>query len=427
MKKKYLLIYFCCMFLGSLHAQDKFEQYFTDGCLRIDYSHSGDAENEQYAFERILKEPYWAGSHTKLIDTFEYGKYFFRVFDLKSDAEIYSRGFSSLFGEWQTTAEAKKMIKSFRESVVMPMPKADVRVAFYTRAFHTGEWEKKSEYIVNVDSYFIKENHHLDFPAFDVHISGKPSEKLDIVLIPEGYTHEEMGQFINDCKNFSEKLFTFAPYNDNEDRINIRGVWAPSEESGTDIPADKVYKNTIANSSFYTFDSERYLMIEDFQRLRDLAKNAPYDQIYVLVNTDKYGGGGIYNFYCTSINGNIKAPEVFIHEFGHGFAGLGDEYYTSSTSYEEFYDLKVEPWEPNITTLVSFDSKWKDLVESKTPIPTPATKKYKNKTGVFEGGGYLAKGIYRPAEDCLMKSFRGNVFCEACQRAIQQMIDFYAE
>ncbi|MFA8299160.1 MAG: M64 family metallopeptidase [Hyphomicrobiales bacterium] len=413
--------------LYSTNAFAQFDDYFHDKTLRIDYTHSGDSENEHYFIDKVLEEPYWAGSKTKLIDTFEYGKYFFKVYDKETGKEIYSRGYCTLFGEWQTTEEATKVPKSFKEAIVMPFPKKDVKVEFFTRSFKTGKWVSKLVYDIDVSSYFIQKNKKMNYPSFDVHVKGKSSEKLDIVLLPEGYTKAEMGKFIADCKVFAEKLFSFAPYDKNIDKINIRAILAPSEDSGIDIPAKGEFKNTLLDVTFYTFDSERYCMTDDFQKVRDLAKNAPYDQIYILANTTKYGGGGIYNYYSLSINGNIKAPEVFIHEFGHGFAGLGDEYYTSSTSYNDFYNLKVEPWEPNITTLVDFKSKWKHLVDKKTPIPTPDEKKYYNKTGAFEGGGYVAKKVYRPAHDCLMKSFQGHTFCAACQEAIQKMIDFYTE
>ncbi|MFA8449598.1 MAG: M64 family metallopeptidase [Bacteroidales bacterium] len=427
MKKRYLLAIAICLTTSLLQAQVNFSEYFYNKCLRIDYTHSGNNQEEAYSVEKYWEEPYWAGSKKNLIDTFEYGKYFFKVFDKASNTEIYSRGFCSLFGEWQTTAEAKKIRKAFNESIIMPYPKKDVYIIFYTRDFHSGKWIKKSEFDIDVNSYFIKPNTQDQYPAFDVHISGEPSKKLDIVIIPEGYTQEELGRFTEDCKNFSDKLFSFAPYDKHKQNINIRGVWAPSAESGSAIPKERIYKNTILQSNFYTFDSERYCMVEDFQKVRNIAKNAPYDQIYILVNTDKYGGGGIYNFYSLSINGNIKAPEVFIHEFGHGFAGLGDEYYSSSTSYNDFYDLSIEPWEPNLTTLIDFDSKWKHLLKKSTPIPTPAKKKYLNRLGVFEGGGYISKGMYRPAYDCLMKSFQGHTFCAACQEAIEKMIAFYSE
>jgi hypothetical protein len=198
----------------------------------------------------------------------------------------------------------------------------------------------------------------------------------------------------------------------------------PSEDAGADIPGAGIWKNTLVNSSFYTFDSERYLTTLDFWKVKDIAALAPYDQIYILVNTEKYGGGGIYNHYNLTSTGNQHSSTVFIHEFGHGFAGLGDEYYTSDVSYTDFYSPEIEPWEPNLTTLVNFSEKWENLLIPGTPVPTPESPEYINTTGVFEGGGYVAKGVYRPAVNCRMKSNNSEHFCQVCEKTIEQMILF---
>lgn len=265
------------------------------------------------------------------------------------------------------------------------------------------------------------------YPVYDVLISGHPATKVDIVILPEGYTSAEMDRFKADCDKFAAGLFTFEPYTQNRSKFNIRAVLAPSAESGTDIPGDKVWKNTIINSSFYTFDSERYLMTTDNKDVRNLASNAPYDQIYILANTTKYGGGAIYNYYNMSVNSNASSAKIFVHEFGHGFAGLADEYDDGSTSFNDMYPLNVEPWEPNITTLVKFDTKWENMLSANTPIPTPLKNALPLQLGVYEGAGYVAKGVYRPTPDCLMRTFKGDKFCPVCEKAIQRMIDFYTK
>ena len=361
-----------------------------------------------------------------MIDKFDYGKYKFIVKDEKSGEEIYTRTYSTLFSEWQTTDEAKKTTKSFSETVTLPFPKKSVVVEFYSRD-RKNLLHKKFEYKVDPKNYFIKKERVQQFDNFKVLYNGDPSIKVDIVIIPDGYTKDEMQKFKDDCNKFSEYLFNISPYKQNKDKFNIWAVESPSKESGTDIPADGVWKSTIANSSFYTFDSERYLMIVDNKNLRNLAANAPYDQIFVLVNSSKYGGGAIYNHYSVCSSDNKYSDYVFPHEFGHGFAGLADEYYTSDVAYQDFYPLDIEPLEPNITTLVDFDSKWKDMVDTDTPIPTPDEKIYSNKVGAFEGGGYVAKGVYRPKQDCSMKSISVDNFCPVCQRAIQWIIDFYTK
>jgi hypothetical protein len=410
----------------AITANAQFDTFFLDKTLRMDYYHSGNHETEIYSFDELIEEPYWGGSKVNMVDTFSYGKYMVKVFLEENDSLLYSRGYSSLFGEWQTTREAEETWRTLSEAVVFPFPKQKVRVELYSRNWD-GVFEKKFAYAIDPENYFIKKENRLAYPAFDVHISGDPHKKVDIVILPEGYAQDEMGLFIEDCQKFASDLFAFSPYDKNKDQFNIRGVLAPSRQSGVDIPADTIWRNTLMNSSYYTFDSERYLMTFDNKSVRDLAANAPYDQIYILVNSDKYGGGAIFNYYNVSVNSNVKSAQILSHELGHGFAGLADEYYDSSTSYEEFYNLAVEPWEPNITTLVDFNSKWKDMLHKKTQIPTPDIPENYNLLGVYEGGGYTAKGVYRPMHDCMMHTFKDTIYCPVCKRAIQQMIEFYTE
>ncbi len=409
----------------SLFSQIDFDEYFTDKTLRVDYFHTGDSLNDSYSIDGLKEEPYWGGSKTNLLDTFNYGRYEVKVFNQEDDKLIYSRTYSTLFDEWQTTDEAKLTTKTFSETVTMPFPKEKIRIEFYSRD-RENILHKKFENKVDPDNYFISHERHFEFPSFEVVNNGDPSVKLDIVLLPEGYTKDEMEDFKKDCQEFAGYLFAVSPYSENKDKFNIWGVEAPSPEEGTDIPADGVWKKTLMNTQFYTFDLERYLMTSDYKSVRDLAANAPYDQIYILVNSDKYGGGSIYNYYSVCVNKNKFSEYVFTHEFGHGLAFLADEYYTSDVAYNDFYPLNIEPLEPNITTLVNFDLKWKDMIDKDTPVPTPDNSKYKDKVGAFEGGGYVAKGVYRPREDCSMKTATVNNFCPVCKRAIQQIIDFYS-
>jgi hypothetical protein len=420
------LISLLLLFFTITYSQVSFDDYFEDKTLRLDYFHSGDKENDFYSFDEMIEEPFWGGSKVNLIDKFNYGRYKFEVQDSETGKIIYSRGYSTIFNEWQTTEEAKQTTRTFSETVTFPFPKIPVVVKFYA-SNRKNEWIKKFEYSVDPENYFIKPERISEFKKFEVLNSGDPSVKVDIVIIPEGYTNDEMNLFKEDCKRFSGYLFNSSPFKENKDKFNIWGVEAPSIESGTDIPKENIWKKTLINSTFYTFDLERYLMTYDNKTLRNIASNAPYDQIYILVNSDKYGGGAIYNHYSVCVNDNKYSEFVFVHEFGHGFASLADEYYTSDVAYEDFYPLDVEPTDPNLTTLVDFDSKWKDLVDDGTPIPTPDTDDYKNKVGAFEGGGYMEKGIYRPAHDCSMKSIKVDGFCPVCKRAIQEMIDFYSE
>lgn len=413
------------LFLSVFSLPAQFNEYFLlNKSLRIDFFHTGNHEYEYYSIDELKAEPYWAGSPDFLIDETGYGEYIIKVFDAGSNKLIYSRSFCSLFGEWEFTAEAKVTSRTFNETFVMPFPKRNVRLEFYSRN-DDGIREKKFEYIVDPGSYFISNEFKYNYPVKDILVSGETSRKVDIVIIPDGYSQKEMKRFEADCKTFSEGLFEYEPFKRNRDKFNIRAVMAPSAQSGVDIPGENIWKSTLLDCSYYTFDSERYMMTYNNKMVRNIAGNAPYDQIYILVNSDKYGGGAIYNYYSTSVNSNTMASQIFVHEFGHGFAGLADEYDDGSTSYNDLYPLHTEPWEPNITTLVNFESKWKDMLPESVKIPTPPLTFDATTLGVYEGAGYVAKGIYRPTPDCMMRSFTDKHFCPVCSRAIEKMIDLY--
>ncbi len=406
-------------------AQENFDKYFINRSMRIDYIHAGNNNGENIYLNDIKKQPFWDGSQINMVDTFNFGKFKIEVYDKATNTLIYSRGFNSLFEEWQTTNEAKSISKSFYEVAIIPFPKSPIRFEIHSRD-RSLNFSKIFEYNIDPSSYFITNENTLAFNNKKLVDNGDPKNKLDIVFIADGYTKEEMGEFNDDVKNFSDYLTSSKPFNKHKDEINIWLVESVSEESGTDIPGDSIYKNTVINSNFYTFDSERYLTTKDMKALHDAAANVPFDQICIIVNTPIYGGGGIFNYYSIFSNDHEASPLVFNHEFGHGFVGLADEYYTSEVSVEDYYDKKVEPWEPNITTLVDFDSKWKGLLHNKTPIPTPANKKHEDKVGVFEGAAYSAKGIYRPYKECTMKSLSYG-FCPVCSKSIEDMLLFYCE
>ena len=421
MKKTFLL----WLALLPCMAWAQFDQYFTESSLRVDYCLTGNSTVTSFSLKELIHEPYWSGSKTNLIDTLEFGNYIVKVFETGTDKLLFSKGYQNLYGEWQTTDEAKQVTKTFEESVIVPFPKVKIDIALFRKTWE-GELVEGMRLTVNPDDYFIRNYDNLNLPVYAAWIGNKDITKaVDIVILPEGYTQAEMGKFIKDCDFFVESLFGYAPYNRYRESFNVRGVMVPSEESGCTMPGDMIYKNTVMRFSFWTFDSERYCMSTDNRDIRDLAGQVPYDQIYILVNTEKYGGGGIYNFYCSSASSNNKSSDVIIHEFGHGFAGLADEYYYAGAS-EHMYNIALEPWEPNITSLVDFSNKWGDMIREGTPVPTPREPKYEQTIGVFEGGGYEPEGMYSPYMDCLMNTFKGHEFCPVCQRAIERMILYYS-
>ena len=422
-------IFFILLTTIILHTQSNaqfFNEYFTKGSLRVDYTHTANAKSEIFSLDSYIHEPFWGGSEINLIDTFNYGHYKFEVFDSISEVLIYSRGYSTLCGEWRYTDEARTYWRSFSESLLMPFPRNTILVKVYKRKKNQ-KWEEWSQIIINPNDYNIIPQQKLIIKSFKIHNSGKASQKLDIVLLAEGYTQQEMQKFMKDAERFKNSLLSWSPINKYKDRINVWAVPTISEESGTDIPGKGIYKNTHFDSHFYTFGTERYINTTNNIAIRDAAANAPYDQIYILVNSKKYGGAGIFNFYSICTTDHEQSEFVFNHEFGHAFAGLADEYYTSDVGVEDFYDLKAEPWEPNITTLVNFDKKWKSMINDNTPIPTPNTKEFENTVGVFEGGGYVEKKVFRPMHNCSMKSIISDEFCPVCSKAFIDMINYYSK
>jgi hypothetical protein len=411
---------------NTLFAQINFEDYFLPKTLRFDYTRAGNSDTSYVFFEQIKEEPFWGGSKVNLVDKFNFGDYRLMLYDSTGTKLIYSRGYSTLFREWTDTEEAKHTSRSYYESVVMPFPKHKAILRLQNRdkknVFHT-----VFEYEINPKSYFIVKDKYDKYPVEKLYGKQNPEKALDIVVLPEGYTEAELAKFRNDVKRFIGYFFKVKPFKQNKDKVNFWIVNAPSQESGTDIPGEGIWKNTILNTHFYTFDSERYLTTRDVNMIRNLAAYAPYDQIYILVNTSKYGGGGIYNYYNLCMADNEYAEQVFTHEFGHAFAALADEYQYGYANADELYDMSVEPWQVNITNLVDFESKWKNMVKKDTPIPTPDTEEFRNRVGAFEGAGYVHKRIYRPVYDCKMRSNQTDDFCPVCLITVSEMLDFYTK
>jgi len=405
----------------SVWGSPTFDNFFTGEVMRFDYLLSGNHGSAKVFPCQIKEEKRWSGSRNMLIDSMNLGTYRFRIFDQKSKALIFSKGFSPLFQEWQSTAEAKIIDKAFYQVIRFPFPLKSIQLKIEKRDYK-GYFTEIYSKDINPDNYFIIRENTPDISVEKIIYSGDPTHKIDIALLAEGYTMNEMDKFVLDAKRLTDSLFSVKPFSLMKEYFNIYAVKTPSMESGTDIPGEHIYRNTLYNSTFYTFDISRYLTTSDLKTIHDMAAVVPYDQIFVLVNSPRYGGGGFYNFVTVCTSDNKLSSKVFVHEFGHGFAGLADEYYTSEVAYENYYNLKLEPWEPNLSTLVNFKSKWKELIDRDTPVPTPRDEKYSSKLGAFEGGGYTSKGIYSPMQDCRMKSNETAEFCPVCQQAIRDVI-----
>ena len=490
MKKICLSVLSVLVFSLTLSAQlpEDFDWYFMDRTMRIDYFHIGDAKEEIVTIDQVYEQGIWAGSLNNLIDTFNNGRYYVKIHDLSSDKLIFSKGFDSYFGEYKTTDRAMKgMKRTYHETALIPYPKNKIRFVLEVRNRENKLLPLFSQVIDPSGVDICKEPLDKDVRVFEMIKNGHPHVKVDVALIAEGYTSEEEKKLQADFERFADILFSQEPYRTYKDMFNIYGVYKPSEQSGCDEPRRGVFKNTTLGASFNSLGSERYLLTEDNKALRDVAANAPYDALFIMVNHMRYGGGGIYNLFCTFTTDNQWHRYLFLHEFGHSFAGLGDEYYTSSVAYNEFYPRGVEPTEANITALlVPENLKWKELITPGVGIPTPwekekfdkmdldyqkirqeinqkiaemkrkgapqdeivrieqkseqlsrehadkldaylAKSKYRDKVGAFEGAGYSARGLYRPMLDCLMFTKGDKPYCKVCEQAIIRVIKHYSE
>ncbi len=445
--------------------------------LRVDYFHTGNSHEEWFSLDRIVLEPLeWPGNLNKTIDESQLGDYRFEVREQASGKLLYSRGFNSVFGEWKTTEEALDGNRTFSESLRFPAPDAPVEVSLKERAgsgVHQDPkeaWKEVWKTVVDPKDKFVDRSRPPSPGALlELQKMGDPAAKVDLLVLGDGYTAAERGKFERDARRFMEALFSTSPFREHQKDFNVWGLCPAAEESGVSRPSNGIYRRSPVGASYDTFGTERYVLTTENRALRDVASFAPYEFIEILVNGQTYGGGGIFNQYATVAIDNLWAGYVGVHEFGHQFAGLADEYYTSDVAYLP-PATKTEPWEPNVTALLDpANLKWKDLVAAGTPVPTPwdqeefdrvereiqrqrkelraagkaeaeidelfrkqrekedamlGSEKYAGKIGAFEGANYEAKGYYRSEVDCIMFT-RHRTFCAVCRRAIERVIGMY--
>ena len=441
--------------------------------MRIDYYHAGNSRDEWFTLDRTVLEPReWPGNPEKAIDDSQLGNYLFEVREQGSGKLVYSRGFSSVFAEWKATDEAQHANRTFSESLRFPAPAGPVEVLLKERneqnpaeGFHE-VWKTT----VNPKDKFVDRSRPTSPGALiTFQKMGDPAGKVDLLVLGDGYTASERTKFEKDARRFMGKLFSTSPFKEHRNDFNVWGLCPAAAEPGVSRPSSGIYRRSPLGASYDTFDSERYVLTMENRTMRDVASFAPYEFVEILVNGKTYGGGGIFNQYATVAIDNAWAGYVGVHEFGHHFAGLADEYYTSDVSYLS-QEKRTEPWEPNVTALLDRATlKWKDLVEQGSPLPTPWNKeeferfeagiqeqrrelraagkpeaemeelfrkerekedamfraeKYVGKVGAFEGANYEEKGYYRPEVDCIMFT-RYDKFCAVCRRAIERVIGMY--
>lgn len=427
-KKTFIIAAIALLAMNGKTMAQNFNDYFVDKTLRIDYIFAGNAKQQMIAVDELNVMPRWYGKKQRLSEVPVEGNGQITVRDHHTGNVIYRNSFSTLFQEWLSYPQAQTNTQSFENVFLVPMPKDTVDV---TLSLFNNRREVTSSLTHQVAPNDILIHHKGDktTPYETIQQAADTTKCIHIAYVAEGYTEAEMGTFLHDVKEANEALFAHEPFKEMRDRFNVIAVKSPSEESGTSEPSKGIWKKTALHSHFDTFYSDRYLTTLNLKDLHDWLAGTPYEHIIVLVNTEKYGGGGILNSYNLSMTHNKWFKPVVVHEFGHSFAGLADEY-----AYEEeqipMYPHDVEPWEPNITTLVNFSSKWEDMVKKGTKIPTPLSKDpktAKTKVGVFEGAGYSTKGVYRGVQDCRMRINDTPEFCPVCKRAIAHLVDFYTK
>ena len=427
-KKIFISISLFFVFLSNIKAQN-YSDYFTEKACRVDFQLCGDQNSTNAYLDKIKEEPYWGGRRSHLSEDLNLGEYRFQITDSLSGKLIYTEGFSTLFFEWQTSNEAKYVQKSFEQSIRLPYPQKTVLVTIEKRKGFEN-WEKLLSFRLNPADKLIRKFSPLNVPVKEIFKTTNSEHAVDIAVIAEGYTESERTKFFKDARKLAESLLTYEPFRSYKSRINVYAIAASSQESGISMPHLDEWKNTALGSHFYTFYEPRYLTSQNVFAIRDYASLVPYDAIYVLANTKTYGGGGIYNFYALASADSKRAQaQVVVHEFGHSFAGLGDEYFKDKPDVlDDMYNIKEEPWEPNLTSLVHFEKKWKNMVPAEVQIPTPVNEQTKElPVAVFEGGGYLTKGMYRPSYDCRMRTNEAKAFCPVCEKAVEKMILFLTE
>ena len=393
-----------------MNAQE-FGEYFEDRTLRLDYTFAGDVGRQEIYLDELVSLPRWYGRKHRLAELPLKGNGQITVRTLTDKEVIYRHSFSSLFQEWLATDEAKRVRKSFENVLLVPFPKAAVEITVELTDYHD-KVVASLVHTVDPSDILIRNAGEKTTPSTTLLQAADTTRCIHVAYVAEGYTAEEMDTFLNDCRIAMEALFEHEPFRQTKDRFNMIAVMPPSAESGTSEPGKGIWKNTPLGSHFDTFYSDRYLTTLHLKKLHDVLAGTAYEHIIVLVNTDRYGGGGIYNSYnLTYAHGDNFRP-VVVHEFGHSFGGLGDEYPYGDD--DPMYFADTEPWEPNLTTKANFTGKWEKLIKE-------------GKAGLVEGGGYLSKGVWRGFENCRMRTNEEPEFCLVCQQALRRLIDFYTE
>ena len=423
--KKHILFLLCLIAVASTRAQ-VFADHFADKTLRVDYIFNGNASGQAICLDGLSALPTWAGRKHHLAELPLQGNGQIVMRNAASGKTIYTTSFSSLFQEWLETDEARNVTKGFENTFLLPYPLQPVEIEI-TLLDPRRNVRASMKHIVHPNDVLIEQkgNSHITPHKYLLH-NDSPEKCIDVAILAEGYTLQEIQTFYEDADIACKSIFDHEPFKSMKKRFNVVAA-SPSTDSGVSVPRLNEWKHTAFGSHFSTFYSDRYLTTSRVKAIHDALAGIPYEHIIILANTEEYGGGGIYNSYTLTTAHHPMFRPAVVHEFGHSFGGLADEYFYDNDVMTDTYPLDIEPWEQNISTQVDFAAKWKDMLSENTPVPTPAEVSENYPTGVYEGGGYSAKGIFRPAENCRMRTNEYPAFCPVCQRALRRIIEFYTE
>ncbi|MCR4824163.1 MAG: IgA Peptidase M64 [Bacteroidales bacterium] len=382
----------------------------TEQTLRVDYVFSGTDRSCTIALDQLSCMDGWAGRRVHLDSLALRGNGQIRMHDAQTGRLLYCNSFSTLFQEWQATEEATRVQKSFENVFLLPMPSVPVDITVVLFDFRHRVTARLT-HRVDPSDILIRRPGGGTPETRDILRSGSPASCIDVVILSEGYTADEMDTFYQDAAVAVESFMNHRVFRELRDRFNFVAVALPSAESGVSVPREGLWKDTALGSHFDTFYSDRYLTTLHLKRMHDLLTGVPYEHIIILANTDTYGGGGIFNSYTLTTAHHAAFRPVVVHEFGHSFAGLADEYFYDD-QYSNQYFPDVEPWEQNITTRADFSSKWKSLMG-------------RDGVGLFEGGGYMSRGVWRGSDDCRMRTNTYPDFCPVCSESIRRLVSFY--
>ncbi len=428
MKRKFILALLATLLCGVAGAQ-QFSEYFDGRTLRLDYVMSGTAATQHIALDELLVEPSWYGKRTRLAEVPVEGNGQITMRSHRTGEVIYRQSFSTLFQEWLQEPEAQSTERSYENVFLVPMPRDTVDITIDLRDNRRRICTTMTHQVVPSD-ILIRPIGESDVTPYEVLQQADDTTRcIHLAFLAEGYRAEELDSFVADARTAMEALFDHEPYKAMRSSFNVIAVKAVSAESGASEPGLGVWKNTALKSHWDTNYSERYLTTSHLKDMHDLLAGTPYEHILVLVNSERYGGGGILNSYVLTTTRNVYSRPVVVHEFGHSFAGLADEY-----AYEgediDMYPTDVEPWEKNITTKVDFRGKWENLIAQNEQTAGKKKRKGKGESyepGFYEGAGYKLKGVYRAYEDCRMRTNQIPEFCPACQQATRELIEFYVK